>query len=93
MRPAQFFMRRSEMPIVRWFAIIIIDMFRSLPLVTTLFTAAVVLLLFLPSWLEGDKFWWVIFGFALFFACYQAIPKGQFEAVKAHEPQTFEAEP
>ncbi len=85
-------MRRSQMPVVRWFAVIIIDTIRSLPLVTTLFTAAVVVPLFLPTWLEGDKIWRVIFGFALFFAAYQAevfrggfqaIPKGQFEAGKA----------
>ncbi|WP_299831010.1 ABC transporter permease subunit [uncultured Roseobacter sp.] len=85
-------MRRSKMPVVKWFAIVIIDTIRSLPLVTTLFTAAVVVPLFLPSWLEGDKIWRVIFAFALFFACYQAevfrggfqaIPKGQFEAGKA----------
>jgi len=85
-------MRRSEMPVVRWFAVVIIDTIRSLPLVTTLFTAAVVVPLFLPSWLEGDKIWRVIFAFALFFAAYQAevfrggfqaITKGQFEAGKA----------
>lgn len=85
-------MRRSEMPVVRWFAVFMIDTLRSLPLVTTLFTAAVVAPLFLPSWLEGDKIWRVIFAFALFFAAYQAevfrggfqaIPKGQFEAGKA----------
>lgn len=85
-------MRRSDMPVVKWFAIIIIDTIRSLPLVTTLFTAAVVVPLFLPSWLEGDKIWRVIIAFAMFFACYQAevfrggfqaIPKGQFEAGKA----------
>ena len=85
-------MRRSEMPVVRWFAMFIIDTVRSLPLVTTLFTAAVVVPLFLPDWLEGDKIWRVIIAFALFFAAYQAevfrggfqaIPKGQFEAGKA----------
>jgi len=85
-------MRRSQMPVVKWFAVIIIDTIRSLPLVTTLFTAAIVVPLFLPSWLDGDKIWRVIFGFALFFACYQAevfrggfqaIPRGQFEAGKA----------
>ena len=42
-------MRRSEMPVVRWFAVAIIDTVRSLPLVTTLFTAAVVAPLFLPK--------------------------------------------
>ena len=85
-------MRRSEMPVVKWFAMLVIDTVRSLPLVTTLFTAAVVVPLFLPTWLEGDKIWRVIFAFALFFAAYQAevfrggfqaIPKGQFEAGKA----------
>ncbi len=85
-------MRRSEMPVVRYFAMILIDFIRSLPLLTTLFTAAVVVPILLPSWLEGDKIWRVIIAFALFFACYQAevfrggfqaIPKGQFEAGKA----------
>lgn len=85
-------MRRSEMPFVRGFAVVLIDFVRSLPLLTTLFTAAVVLPIILPSWLEGDKIWRVIIAFALFFACYQAevfrggfqaIPKGQFEAGKA----------
>ncbi len=85
-------MRRSEMPVVRWFATILIDTVRSLPLVTTLFTAAVVMPLFLPNWLEGDKIWRVIVAFAMFFAAYQAevfrggfqaISKGQFEAGRA----------
>ena len=85
-------MRRSEMPVVRGFASLVIDLIRSLPLLTTLFTAAVVIPILLPSWLEGDKIWRVIIAFGLFFACYQAevlrggfqaIPKGQFEAGKA----------
>lgn len=85
-------MRRSEMPVVRSFAVIVIDTIRSLPLLTTLFTAAVVVPILLPSWLEGDKIWRVIIAFSLFFGCYQAevfrggfqaIPKGQFEAGKA----------
>ncbi|MEM1074035.1 MAG: amino acid ABC transporter permease [Pseudomonadota bacterium] len=85
-------MRRSEMPFVSGFAVVLIDFIRSLPLLTTLFTAAVVIPIILPSWLEGDKIWRVIIAFALFFACYQAevfrggfqaIPKGQFEAGQA----------
>ncbi len=82
-------MRRSSLPLVRLVASLIIDFIRSLPLLTTLFTAAVVIPIMLPDWLEGDKIWRVIIAFALFFACYQAevlrggfqaIPKGQFEA-------------
>lgn len=85
-------MRRSEMPVVRMFASLLIDTVRSLPLLVTLFAAAVVLPLVLPSWLEGDKIWRVIIAFAMFFACYQAevfrggfqaIPTGQFEAGRA----------
>lgn len=85
-------MRRSEMPVVRMFAALLIDTIRSLPLLVTLFAAAVVLPIVLPSWLEGDKIWRVIVAFAMFFACYQAevfrggfqaIPNGQFEAGKA----------
>lgn len=85
-------MRRSEMPVVRMFASLLIDTVRSLPLLVTLFAAAVVLPIVLPSWLEGDKIWRVIIAFSMFFACYQAevfrggfqaIPSGQFEAGKA----------
>ena len=85
-------MRRSRLPVLRLVATLLIDFIRSLPLLTTLFTAAVVLPILLPEWLQGDKIWRVILAFALFFACYQAevfrggfqaIPGGQFEAGKA----------
>ena len=85
-------MRRSKLPVFRLFASLLIDFIRSMPLLTTLFTAAVVLPILLPEWLEGDKIWRVIIAFALFFACYQAevfrggfqaVEGGQFEAGKA----------
>ena len=85
-------MRRSRLPVLRLVASLLIDFIRSLPLLTTLFTAAVVLPILLPDWLAGDKIWRVILAFALFFACYQAevfrggfqaIEGGQFEAGKA----------
>ncbi|MDH3668313.1 MAG: amino acid ABC transporter permease [Paracoccaceae bacterium] len=85
-------MRRSSLPLVQLVASLVIDFIRSLPLLTTLFTAAVVVPILLPDWLQGDKIWRVIIAFALFFACYQAevfrggfqaIPKGQFEAGQA----------
>ncbi|MEM8693878.1 MAG: ABC transporter permease subunit [Pseudomonadota bacterium] len=65
-------MRRSEMPFLSVFAVVLIDFVRSLPLLVTLFTAAVVIPIILPSWLEGHKIWRVIIAFSLFFACYQA---------------------
>lgn len=85
-------LRRSPLPVMSGTAAIIIDGVRSLPLVTILFTAALILPFVLPGWLLGDKIWRVILGFALFYAVYQAeiirsgiqsLPGGQEEAAKA----------
>ena len=85
-------MRRSRLPLVQLVASLLIDFIRSLPLLATLFTAAVVIPILLPDWLQGDKIWRVTVAFALFFACYQAevfrggfqaIPNGQSEAGQA----------
>ena len=84
--------RRSKLPVISYGVAVLIDFIRSLPLLATLFTAAVVVPILLPDWLHGDKIWRVIIAFALFFACYQAevfrggfqaIPRGQFEAGQA----------
>ena len=84
--------RRSKLPMVRHLTGLFIDLFRSLPLLTILFTAAVVIPLTVPDWAQGDKLGRVIFAFAIFFACYQAeiirsgiqaIPPGQEEAAAA----------
>ncbi|MEO9274514.1 amino acid ABC transporter permease [Marinomonas sp. 5E14-1] len=81
--------RRSKLPVISYGVSVFIDLIRSLPLLTTLFVAAVVMPILLPDWMVGDKIWRVIIAFALFFACYQAevfrggfqaIHKGQFEA-------------
>ncbi len=81
--------RRSKLPAIAWLFGLFIDFFRSLPLLTILFTAAVITPFLLPGWLQGDKLYRVIVGFAIFFACYQAeniraglqaIPPGQDEA-------------
>lgn len=85
-------MRRSRLPMLRLTGSLLIDFIRSLPLLATLFTAAVVIPILLPDWLQGDKIWRVIVAFSLFFACYQAevfrggfqaIPGGQYEAGRA----------
>ncbi|MBX2836665.1 MAG: amino acid ABC transporter permease [Gammaproteobacteria bacterium] len=81
--------RRSKLPVIAKLVGLFIDFFRSLPLLTILFTAAVITPFVLPGWLQGDKLYRVIAGFAIFFACYQAeniraglqaIPSGQDEA-------------
>ena len=85
-------LRRSELPVVAVVTGLLIDGVRSLPLITILFTAALILPLVLPSFLIGDKIWRVIIGFALFFAAYEAenirsgiqsLPAGQDEAARA----------
>ena len=75
-------MRRSKLPVFRLVASLLIDFVRSLPLLTTLFTAAVVVPILLPDWLQGDKIWRIIIAFSLFFACYQAeVFRGGFQAI------------
>ncbi|MDO9418378.1 amino acid ABC transporter permease [Pararhizobium sp.] len=85
-------MRRSELPLISRTTGLIIDGVRSLPLISILFTFAVVLPFALPQWLQGDKLYRVIVGSALFFSAYQAeivrgglqgVPKGQEEAAMA----------
>ena len=81
--------RRSKLPVIAKLFGLFIDFFRSLPLLTILFTAAVITPFVLPGWLQGDKLYRVIVGFAIFFAAYQAeniraglqsLPAGQDEA-------------
>jgi general L-amino acid transport system permease protein len=84
--------RRSRLPVIRLIAGGVIDTVRSLPLLTILFSAAVVVPFVVPQWAQGDKLARVIVAFALFFACYQAeilragiqsVPSGQDEAAVA----------
>lgn len=85
-------MRRSELPVIARVTGWLIDTVRSLPLLSILFTFAIVLPFVLPEMLTGDKLYRVIWGGALFFAAYEAeilrggfqgIPVGQEEAAKA----------
>ncbi|RUV31042.1 amino acid ABC transporter permease [Mesorhizobium sp. M5C.F.Ca.IN.020.32.2.1] len=82
-------LRRSQLPWISRTTGLIIDGVRSLPLISILFTFAIVVPFMLPQWLQGDKLYRVIIGSALFFAAYQAeivrggmqgVPIGQEEA-------------
>ena len=84
--------RRSKLPVIHWLAAVFIDTVRSLPLLTILFAAAVVVPFVVPHWAQGDKLGRVIVAFAVFYAAYQAeiiragiqsIPSGQEEASQA----------
>lgn len=80
--------RRSTLPIVRYFSIMMIEVPRGVPLITVLFMANTMLPLFLPAGMNPDKLLRALIGIALFASAYmaeiirgglQAIPKGQYE--------------
>lgn len=84
--------RTSNLPLVRWFCILYIELVRGLPLIGILFLAQVMLPLFLPGDVRLDRVLRGIVGLVLFSAAYmaenvrgglQAIPRGQIEAAKA----------
>jgi general L-amino acid transport system permease protein len=85
-------LRRSDLPWISRTTGLIIDAVRSLPLISILFTFAVLLPFTMPHWLQSDKLYRVIMGSALFFSAYQAeivrggmqgVPRGQEEAAMA----------
>ena len=84
--------RRSDLPLIKWSAIVFIEFVRGVPLVTVLFFSSVMLPLFLPENVTFDKLLRALIGVALFSSAYlaevvrgglQAIPRGQFEAADA----------
>ena len=84
--------RRSDMAIVRWFAIAYIEIIRGVPLVSVLFMASVLLPLFLPAGVSIDKLLRAQLALICFAAAYlaevvrgglQAIPRQQEEAAQA----------
>jgi len=84
--------RRSDIPVVRFFAVTFIEFVRGVPLITVLFMASVMLPLFVPERLSPDKLLRALIGVALFASAYMAevvrgglaaIPRGQYEAAQA----------
>lgn len=84
--------RRSQLPVIKTFSMLFIELWRGVPLVTVLFMASVMLPLFVPADLSPDKLLRALIGVSLFSAAYmaevvrgglQAIPKGQNEAAMA----------
>ncbi|NDJ22647.1 ABC transporter permease subunit [Nostoc sp. B(2019)] len=84
--------RTSNLPVVRWFSILYIEIVRGVPLIGILFLAQVMLPLFLSADVRLDRVLRAIAGLVLFSAAYmaenvrgglQAISRGQIEAAKA----------
>lgn len=84
--------RRSELPAIRWFCILYIEVVRGVPLITVLFMVALMLPLLLSEEVRVDKVIRAMAGFTLFTAAYiaenvrgglAAVPVGQYEAARA----------
>jgi general L-amino acid transport system permease protein len=84
--------RRSSLPVVKGFCVLLIEVIRGVPLITILFMAQVMLPLFLPTELTLDRVLRAMAGMTLFTAAYlaeivrgglQAIRREQYEAARA----------
>ena len=84
--------RRSRLPVVKGFSVLLIELIRGVPLITILFMAQVMLPLFLPTELTLDRVLRAMAGMTLFTAAYlaeivrgglQAIHRQQYEAARA----------
>ena len=80
------------MPIVKTYAVLWIEMFRGMPLITLLFIASVMLPYFFPAGTEIDKVVRAIIAITIFQSAYtaeairggmSAVPRGQYEAAEA----------
>ncbi|MEO5807860.1 amino acid ABC transporter permease [Devosia sp.] len=84
--------RRSNLPIVKTFSILFIELWRAVPLITVLFMVSVMLPLFMPEGVTIDKLLRALVGVTVFYGAYmaevvrgglQALPRGQYEAASA----------
>ena len=81
--------RRSQLPAIRSFCVIYVELIRGVPLISVLFMASFMFPLFMPPGISIDVLLRVLVGITVFAAAYmaeivrgglQAIPKGQQEA-------------
>jgi general L-amino acid transport system permease protein len=84
--------RRSKMPAVKLFSVILIEFVRGVPFITVLFMASNMLPLFVPEQYAPDKLLRALIAAAIFASAYmaevvraglQALPKGQYEGAMA----------
>lgn len=84
--------RRSRLPVIRYFSIGYIEIIRGVPLITILYTAAILLPYFLPIDVRPSQVIRAMIGFIIFEAAYQAenvrgglqaVDRGQYEAAHA----------
>jgi general L-amino acid transport system permease protein len=84
--------RRSSWPVPRWLAIIAIEFWRGVPLVTVLFMASVMLPLFLPEGVSVNKLARALVAIALFASAYMAeVIRGGLQSVAQSQYESAEA--
>lgn len=80
--------RRSNLPVIRWFCVIYIELIRGVPLISVLFMASVMLPLFLPTGVSLDKLLRVQLAIILFAAAYLAeVVRGGLQAIPQHQEE------
>ena len=84
--------RRSKLPLIRYFCIGFIELWRGVPLLTALFMATIMFPLFLPEGVTLDRLVRAAIAFTLFTSAYmaevirgglQGVPQGQTEAARS----------
>lgn len=81
--------RRSDMPLIRWFAIGYIEVIRGVPLISVLFMASVMLPLFLPQGVSIDKLLRAQLAMILFAAAYLAeVIRGGLQAIPPQQEES-----
>jgi general L-amino acid transport system permease protein len=85
-------LRRSKRPSVSGVTAFIVDAIRTLPMVTILFSVAVLAPIAFPDWLLGDKLWRVALAFAFVYGCYQSeIVRAGLQAIPVSQDETASA--
>lgn len=91
--------RQSSYPVVKGFSILYIEVVRGVPLITVIFTAQILLPIFLPEGVTVERVVRAMIGFTLFTAAYlaesvrgglQSIGHGQGEAARALGLNSFQ---
>jgi general L-amino acid transport system permease protein len=84
--------RRSRLPLVRLAAVVFIEFWRGVPIITVIFLASLLLPLIMPTGFDVDRLARAVIGLAFVIAAYmaeavrgglQALPEGQTEAAQA----------
>ena len=84
--------RRSRLPLVRFAAVVFIEFWRGVPIITVIFLASLLLPLIMPTGFDVDRLARAVIGLAFVIAAYmaeavrgglQALPEGQTEAAQA----------